>query len=119
MFTGQDICDWTTGNTLELIHATVTTTPQDIVTLNPNVPQALGMLIHMMLAKNKQDRVQVSPGDVISLTLSEHNKSVQSVENNPEELRTWYKRSCSNKCTRLLAAHAKLRLPDIEGFWKV
>jgi hypothetical protein len=45
--------------TLDIIHFTVTQDPIPICTLNPNVPAVIEKVIKIMVAKNKEDRVQV------------------------------------------------------------
>jgi hypothetical protein len=57
---GKTIFECQNLNTLEIVYAAVTSQPQGISLLNPQVPADLGKIIDMMLAKNKEDRVQVS-----------------------------------------------------------
>lgn len=45
---------------LEISHFTVSQSPPDLSELNPDVPKDLQIIINMMMAKNKRDRVQVS-----------------------------------------------------------
>lgn len=46
-------------NHLEIIHFLVTQTPEKVSHLNPDIPKDLETVIHLMIAKNKQDRIQV------------------------------------------------------------
>lgn len=46
-------------NTLDIIHFTVTQNPIPISSLNSNVPTELEAVVDIMMAKNKEERVQV------------------------------------------------------------
>ena len=45
--------------TLDIIHFTVTQNPQSISSLNEDVPSEVEEIVNIMIAKNKEDRVQV------------------------------------------------------------
>lgn len=50
--------EFETTDPFDIIHLTVAQKPMDIATLNPKVPGDLRQVIDIMIAKNKQDRVQ-------------------------------------------------------------
>jgi hypothetical protein len=46
-------------NFLEIVHFLVTQTPEKVSKLNPDIPEDLEEVLHIMIAKNKRDRIQV------------------------------------------------------------
>lgn len=54
---------------IDIIHFTVTQNPPSITSLNPSVPEELAAVVEIMIAKNKEDRVQVSKKLLHSLGL--------------------------------------------------
>jgi serine/threonine protein kinase len=60
IYLGRLPFDCALNNTLDIIHYTVTRTPPTISSLNPDVPSDLENVITMMMAKNKEERVQVT-----------------------------------------------------------
>lgn len=60
--------EFETSDPLEIVHFAVAQNPIDLRLVNPEIPVELKQLLDVMIAKNKQERVQVYSHSLTNLS---------------------------------------------------